>query len=800
MKTEITQKNNLFFAYQGTRGNYCDNNVDSIKRAILDFNSHQKTVEAISWEDLKKSGGFIDREILQSISNSQYFACDLTYLNHNVLFELGYAIALNKKIFIFLNEEIENAKNNYQNFFLKNIKYTPFKNSKDILSKLQNKEFSNEHIASAIPNDKLKEENDIFYLENDSGTQATIDLYEYINGLGSSELKLKVKLSDPNEVDYKTLSYYFSNLLMAKSILFHMFPTNYDNATFENGKNSFLAGIACGLNKKVLLIAPAKFRSPLDYADILITYTSSEDCITKVNQWIKTHCITDASKETFDEDLSKKDISEINMLKVALECTAENEKKNLSNYFVSTSAYEKAKENKSKLLLVGRKGAGKTAIYYKLIEDLSENNKNYNINLKPDSLELLENIDFSALYKSESSKKTFFYTVWKTVIYSKLIQTIRSKISEKAAGGVILSEEENEILDFCCENENLIKQNFFGIIKELSSKISEHTIDTPQILEDLYKNYLTPLTALLKNFFANHKYTKLNILSDNLDKSWNPKSNLDLQCNMILTLLEVDSQIKNELSNDKKDNITVLNYIFLREDIYNYISKEANEPDKLRTIVYKINWEDSPLKLKELVELKLNHILAREDEGQSNKIWEEFFDIIEKNKSPFDIIKDIIILRPRDIIFFIQALFESAANNNRNKVTKADFEYAINQYTEFLNGNLIAEMKAEYSDIQEILSIFQLYKIMKYRDYTSKLKNKFDYKDEDIQELTETLFKNSYLMAFDKTSKCLYTTYKELETGLAKRRFFILPHNILLFVNNPYISYANMTPKRMFRV
>lgn len=799
MKTETTTQNeSLFFAYQGTRENYCDNNVDSIKRAISDYNTYQKSVKAKTWEDLKKSGGFIDKEILQSISDAEYFACDLTYLNHNVLFELGYAIALNKKIFIFLNEEIENAKLNYQNFFLKNIKYTPFKNSKDILCKLQNKEFSNEHIASAIPKDNPSEENDIFYLENDSETQATIDLYDYINGLSSSNLKLKVKSSDPHEVDYKTLSYYFSNIVMAKSILFHMFPANYDNAIFENAKNSFLAGIACGLNKKVLLIAPAKFRSPLDYADILITYTSTEDCIDKVEQWIKTHCVVNASEEISNDEQVQKDISEINILKVALECTAENEKENLSSYFVKTSAYEKAKENKSKLLLVGRKGAGKTAIYYKLIEDLSVDNKNYNINLKPDSLELLENIDFSALYKSESSKKTFFYTVWKTVIYSKLIQTIRSKIIEKATGGVILSNEENKILDFCYENENLIKQNFFGIIKELSMKISEHTIDSPQILEDLYKNYLSPLTALLKKFFENYRYTKLNILSDNLDKSWNPKSNLDLQSNMILTLLEVDSQIKNELSNEKKDNITVLNYIFLREDIYNYISKEANEPDKLRTIVFKINWEDSPLKLKELVELKLNHILSREEE-QTGKIWEEFFDVIEKNKHPFEIIKNIIILRPRDIIFFIQALFESAANNNRNKVTKADFEYAINQYTEFLNGNLIAEMKAEYPDVQDILNIFQLHKAMKYRDYISKLKSHFGYNDKKIQELTETLFKNNYLIAFDKTSKVFYTTYKELESGLSKKRFF-MRHNIFIFVNNQYINYNNGALRKMLGI
>ena len=791
MKTSVQKFESLFFAYQGTREGHCDNNVDAIKRAIVDFNSHQKTINAVSWEDLKKSGSFIDKEILQHIRECSYFACDLTYLNHNVLFELGYAIALNKNIFIFLNEDIENAKSNYLNFFLKNIKYTSFKNSKDILSKLQNKEFSNEHIKSAIPNDILNEENDIFYLENDSESQATIDLNEYINGLSTGELKLKVKLNDPYEVDYKTLSYYFLNLHKAKTIIFHMLPTNYDNSFFENGKNSFLAGIACGLDKQVLLIAPAKFRSPLDYADILIDYTSSEDCINKIHQWIQIHCRNNSSENNIEIN---QNISEMNVLKIALECTAENEKEDLFNYFVSTSAYEKAKENKSKLLLVGRKGAGKTAIYYKLIEDFSNDPKNYNVNLKPDSLELLENIDFSSLYKSESSKKTFFYTVWKTVIYSKLIQNLKIRISEKSANGRILTDEENRILDFCTNNENLIKQNFFGIIKELSNKIANHSIETPQILEDLHKNYLSPLTTLLKKYFENLKYIKLNILSDNLDKSWNPQSNLDLQSNMILTLLEVDSQIKNELSNDKKDNITVLNYIFLREDIYNYISKEANEPDKLRTISFKINWEDSPLKLKELVELKLTHILGWDNQAENSKnIWKELFEQIEKHNSIFDLIKNIIILRPRDIIFFIQALFESSANNNRNKVSKEDFEYAVNQYTEFLNGNLIAEMKAEYRDIQEILNIFQLYKSIKYKDYLSKLKTKFGYNENYIKKLTETLFKNNYLIAIDKTSKRICVNYKELETALTKKRFFIFKHNVFLCVNSQYISLTNKT-------
>ena len=120
MKTQ-TENEKLFFAYQCVKDGYCDSNVEAIKRALNDYNSHQKTTNAITWEDLKKSGSYINAEILKNIEGSSYFACDLTTLNHNVLFELGYAMAKNKNIFIFMNEDIEGAKEKYQDFILKNI-------------------------------------------------------------------------------------------------------------------------------------------------------------------------------------------------------------------------------------------------------------------------------------------------------------------------------------------------------------------------------------------------------------------------------------------------------------------------------------------------------------------------------------------------------------------------------------------------------------------------------------------------------------------------------------------------------
>ncbi|MDR0638231.1 MAG: hypothetical protein LBG27_04895 [Spirochaetaceae bacterium] len=99
----------IFFAYEDGR----QDNKDAISRAASDYNSHQKTYHVRKWEDLRVSGNIIATKIFDQIKLCAKFACDLTYLNHNVLFELGYAIAQRKILKIFLNPSINDAERNY---------------------------------------------------------------------------------------------------------------------------------------------------------------------------------------------------------------------------------------------------------------------------------------------------------------------------------------------------------------------------------------------------------------------------------------------------------------------------------------------------------------------------------------------------------------------------------------------------------------------------------------------------------------------------------------------------------------
>src|SRR5689334_15344950 len=114
----MAKTGSVFFAYEGGHAE----NRDAIAAALVSFNRHQTALHAISWESLVVSGSILNASVLKAIDECSVFACDLTYLNHNVLFEFGYAIGLKKELLVLLNTEIRTAKEDYeQSRIMRNI-------------------------------------------------------------------------------------------------------------------------------------------------------------------------------------------------------------------------------------------------------------------------------------------------------------------------------------------------------------------------------------------------------------------------------------------------------------------------------------------------------------------------------------------------------------------------------------------------------------------------------------------------------------------------------------------------------
>ena len=106
-KNRKQKSGTIFFAYQSAEKSGNSDNVDAISKAI-----NWLGASAVSWEKMRINGKLIYKDIIKQIDGAAIFACDLTYLNANVFFELGYAIGKKKTLSIFLNPSVVNAKTN----------------------------------------------------------------------------------------------------------------------------------------------------------------------------------------------------------------------------------------------------------------------------------------------------------------------------------------------------------------------------------------------------------------------------------------------------------------------------------------------------------------------------------------------------------------------------------------------------------------------------------------------------------------------------------------------------------------
>ena len=88
-----------FFAYS-SQPKSCE---EANELAIEKINS-QGNVIISSWKKLKINGSFIIDKVIDSISCADFFCADITGINDNVLFEIGYAIGLNKPIWLIFDK------------------------------------------------------------------------------------------------------------------------------------------------------------------------------------------------------------------------------------------------------------------------------------------------------------------------------------------------------------------------------------------------------------------------------------------------------------------------------------------------------------------------------------------------------------------------------------------------------------------------------------------------------------------------------------------------------------------------
>lgn len=749
-----------------------------LEHAKEKINSNE-IITITSWTELDIVGNLIIDKILNAIDNSELFICDLTSLNPNVLFELGYSIGTGKKIWILLNTSIKNATDDFKKFgLLSAIGYCSYNNSNDIIKELYKQEPYKElnKIIDNIPINEAK--NNLLYLKSSIQTEESIAIDYVVEHSSFNRV-----IDDPKEIANSDFLWYVAKILNSRAVLIHLLSDNHENKALHNAKCALLSGLSYGLQKPLLMLAPYPYDTPLDYRNILKIHNNFDDAKEIVKSFL------DAEYQQISQERKKYNSYAENKHNANIlqnidlgEYVAENEEYNLHNYYIETSEYYEAITS-NRIIFVGRKGIGKSANLISLNSEFEKDKRISVCKIQPVSYELEGLIRMLDIAQSLSEEGFLIESLWEYLIYTEITINIYTSIKERPAY-VTLDENELKFINYVDRNEDIILNDFSIRLNNCVNQIRliENT-HTPEdnnrlkISEKLHVHILSHLKKLLGLILKNKE--KVVVLIDNLDKAWDGKNNVNKLSSLILGLLSVSEKIVLDFqkNNNNKAPINFSLLIFLRNDIFKHIIDVAKEKDKIPYT--QILWNDKELLIRVLEERFLSSI----DKITPDEIWLKFFCQEVKQVETKTYILDCILPKPRDLLLFVQNAKDIAVNRGHSKILEDDILEAENKYSKHALDTIITEGISKFSKIEELLYEFICSKeyitIADIKDamITNDINEDIDY---IVNLLIDLLFlgiqykKNKFIFIYDDKDKHKYLTMerKYLHNNKSKIRTF----------------------------
>ena len=355
---------------------------ESIQEAVYKLNA-ASGVNIKTWEECSIGGKFVINAICDAIDEAELFFADLTGLNANVMFELGYVIARDKRIWlIFDTTYTEDKKMFNQLKVLTTVGYVSCCNSQDIVSGFYKDnpvaDIENTIYRTAIePNLIPGGYPSILYLKSQHENQAAMRM----SNLLEKKLSKKIIVDDPRESTVQTLTWYGSSVFGCHGLVCHFTNPQRKDAYLQTARHALVCGMAHGFQKPLLMLAEGDFLSPTDYRDYLKHYNTARDALRYLEEWlspIEQDLATE--KETTVAPRSPARLAiDLKNLRFG-EYIAENEVERLvGEYFIPTVAYDDAVKGNHETVFIGRKGSGKTANLMKLEDELSRSQIKYSL-------------------------------------------------------------------------------------------------------------------------------------------------------------------------------------------------------------------------------------------------------------------------------------------------------------------------------------------------------------------------------------------------------------------------------------
>ena len=613
----------------------------SIEAAAQIYNNGRPEHERVAtWPQIFRYGAFIDENILAAIDQSNRCFFDVTIQNFNVFYEIGYSIGRCKPIVLVVNKSLDGSGNYLQEIGLFDTVGISYYEGSDQLISL----ISSHKVGSALfSGDKRVDRSQPLYLLD------SLARSEFAAKIVSAvkESKTFFRSFDPKEEYRMSIRRELQEVSSASGVLVSILPTNTVDHTNHNLRAAFLAGLSHGMDIPTLIIGLADSPAPLDVRDLVRRVSHPDDLL----NLIKPFCIEVISalqkSRTSGKRQPRSPLERVNLGASA----AENEFRRLGQYFIDTAPFRSAMDGRGRIV-VGRKGSGKTAIFWQVRDRYRASKSNLVLDLKPDGYQLRKFKEVLVDRLSEGTKEHSVAAFWEYALYLELAQKVIESDERMLGRDPRVTEELPKIID-AYHHDGYTKEGDFserlsGLLREISRKLAIHLqgkdgvslLQTGELTEIIYRHDMRKLREAVASYLSMKDVVL--ILVDNIDKGWEPTGVSSDDLMIIRTLLEGLRKIEHYVG---RSDVEFHSLLFLRNDVFELLLNET--PDRGKEAKVVIDWGNRSI-LKELIEERIK--VSSFSSGTTSLSWSDIAIPWIDGIDSFDWILDRCLMRPRYLI------------------------------------------------------------------------------------------------------------------------------------------------------
>jgi hypothetical protein len=623
---------------------------------------------------------------------------DVTCLNFNVVYEIGYAIGRNKRVFLIRNSSLQRDEALVREVgIFDTLGVEPYSNSQGFANLVA-------EIASLapipLPNSSLNKRVPVYIVTPRERGEAEIRLLSRIQTTGG----IYFRSFDPVENARLSARSAIENVFQSIGVVLPLLPSNRTESVAHNLRCAFVAGLSHALEKETLLVqAGATDPVPIDLRDQVSIFSSLESIDRIVAAFAPRVTRRLQEEDDFVLSESSSPLSDLFLGQSA----AENEIAHLSSYYLRTEEFGRIL-NGDINVVAGRKGSGKTALFFQTRDRLERDRQNIVLALSPEGFQLQK---FKSMVLQHLEQGTREHTVTAFWEYLFMLE-VAHKLLERDRSTHVHDAKVRDLYERvqAIYDDGQFEGDFAERMLKLTERIEEAfqaqaiggakpvLLTRDQITELLYLQDIKTLREATIEYLSLKK--SLWILFDNIDKSWHAHGVTEEDLLILRCLIDAFSKFRRELG---KAGISCKTVTFIRNDVYELLVGSIPDRGKMSKIT--LDWTD-PRLLKELLRRRFI-VSVKDKEADFETIWRNLVQThIFGGQESSAYILDRSLMRPRALIDFLSHAKAHAVNLRHTKILEEDFKLGERAYSTDLINQIDLEIQDVNPEASESLYAF----------------------------------------------------------------------------------------------